>query len=485
MFKQELEEKDALDRDKEREEKEKKYNDQDNENREFSEDNFKQGLTEIIENNENKQKNEYIKNVYNQINNTNSLENLKKTFDEVVSQKNTSSVKLQNFDNNINKIRNSLNNINEMLSLSSRKNMLDKLTSAFINKNKPIFGFADNKLYSLDNMKSNVLYNFYQENSSRQVVSDVIKVFMNNENVPAPSYQMFDAKLKTWLADFISQNYGRVKNEDKKSNKNKEVMWNSENNGNFENQISSIPSLGYDNSFFTQMTLVQNRKRTIEKSRRDELLLLDRKYGMESNREDRFQRLNKASQIKEKDGIYYKDTKLDDNIHSTYEDKMYSLVNVFYNIKYNKMVREEKELIDKYKIRLKDYHDKQKNKEIKTYLSSSLNIKAKLNPIKEWTASRSVLMGNNTLDLQNVLKATSEKAKDMVVEQQYLGKDSFISKPKIEVKSLKNTDLETYDEELKKPSLFSSSIAKRMGAMVLKEAIKKSKENKADKEKTE
>lgn len=316
------------------------------------------------------------------INSARSIEEANKIFKNILTSKNFFQFKAHNFNNNMQKMVAELNDIKYNLSIVQSKNMLTRLTKVFINKNMALLRLTGNSLYHIDYMKSKVLNSFYQNNNPQFISADVIRASIINKDFSFDNYRLLENKLTNWLIDNIYKESNRQYIEDNENLKNRNnLLWSirSENN---------IPYLGQDDSFYTQINILHDRKTVLQRQKRNEFIILNRKYPSAKKGLFGFdmcsRNLNNMFKLSKRLLFSKRDMILPYGNNVTYEDKVYGMFNVFYNKKYIKIDNEEKELIRKYKLKLKNESTKKNKQQIKYYINKNLNIS--LNTIKFWNS---------------------------------------------------------------------------------------------------
>lgn len=321
--------------------------------------------------------------VLDKISKAEDLEDIKKILSENMLLK----YFLKNSSYKLNKIKSNLTNISEMLSESYSKNILNKLLDSFIFKSRLLLKNLDSSLYNKNYVKNNILDNL----NSKAIMSDIIKIYLTKQETSVSNLQFFDNKLKECLMDIVYKNNKIKKNTEKSQEKQKE----DEKVTDIDKNLSDIPYFDFDRdfnySFFSRIRRFENQKRLVEKHRKEELEILDRKYGLCVRREEK----ESLNGLKNKNNLEDKDLKLNFNNCRFYQDKIYRTVNVFYNQKYNKIDQSQKQMIDEYKLRLEDMDNKQRQKDIRKHvkevvreeykidLISNFNIKQENNRISE------------------------------------------------------------------------------------------------------
>ncbi len=303
------------------------------------------------------------------INSASSIEEANKIFKNILTSKNFLIFKVQNFNNSIQKIVNEFNLIRYNLLTEQSKNIVTKIARTFIGKNMAALKIGY-KLPTADYITNKVLNNVYDGNNSQLVAADVLKAeITNNINFSIRNYVQLKNRLKYWLVDniYLESNKQYINNNEHLSRSNIFYNIKSENH---------IPYLGQTDSFYTQINILHDRKTALEKKKKDELIILNRRYPVSRKRFASFfikktkniLRLNKSSLFSKEDMT------LPYGNNITYADKVYKMLNISYNKKYLRLDNEERELIKKYKFRLKnDEVTKKSKQQVKQYIKN-LNI---------------------------------------------------------------------------------------------------------------
>ena len=207
------------------------------------------------------------------INSASSIEEANKIFKNILTSKNFLIFKVQNFNNSIQKIVNEFNLIRYNLLTEQSKNIVTKIARTFIGKNMAALKIGY-KLPTADYITNKVLNNVYDGNNSQLVAADVLKAeITNNINFSIRNYVQLKNRLKYWLVDniYLESNKQYINNNEHLSRSNIFYNIKSENH---------IPYLGQTDSFYTQINILHDRKTALEKKKKDELIILNRRYPL-------------------------------------------------------------------------------------------------------------------------------------------------------------------------------------------------------------
>ncbi len=321
----------------------------------------------------------------NKISNVKSVNELDEVFRQVISNRYMSKFRLQNFNNAIFKIKSSLMKIKHILSLPGRTDILDKLVDVFLTSNRSILGHSESESDQKRYLKNNLLTDYFDLAESKGVVVDILKAHLIDEDVKIGYYQDFNVNFINYLMNHIYENSNREFNDSLEQSK-----ISKSNQFNVFFGAESIPYSGQDDSFHTQLNILHDRKKLVERQRQSELAILNRSYPVVERDEqfcskannlfaEKFRRQKGHGEIFGEQTIELKPrASLGYTEHQTHEDIMYNMVNIFYDNKYIKIDNQERELIKKHEKALRDKTNKKIQRNSKNYLRSNLNIESEL-----------------------------------------------------------------------------------------------------------
>ena len=364
--------------------------------------------------------------IINKLRSAKNISELNVIFKEVLSEGFDKKFKLQNFNNSISQIKSELNEMGNILSLSGRKSVFDTLIDVFLKNNKAFFRFNKSENYNKKNIKKVVKYKLglssFADKKATGVVADVVRTFLSDAKTNALHYQNFNSELmKCLLKDIYGRSNAHFKDKERKQN-----AFRLDNlNFNFDCELAYHGNWSDYSSFNTQLMILHDRKKLVEKERRNELMILNRRYPVGERNRDFYLNsdLNFNTRRRRKDfgnlgGRLKSKFSLDFNERHTYEDRVYNMTNVFYDNKYIKIDDQERKLIGDYEKSLRDKENKKVLIYNNYYLRNNLHLEGKFKFIKEWSGKKESASSFEMFDdnnfVKNILKLTATKAKQFV-----------------------------------------------------------------------
>lgn len=350
--------------------------------------------------------NYYIKYFASETNQAKDINELQDVFKKAISLKNI--LYTNGFENNILKINEGLSYINKISKSSHNVNILDEFVKAFVNEYKAVLKKINSNLYSLNYLKQNVLINFYRDKSPELISKDIIFSVLNNKPQTLKDYQLFNSGLVNWLINCIYQNNNKFVSERDEKSIRKINNLNSE---------SSIPYMGRDIGFYTQLNILHDRKKQVERERYNELLILSKKHNFKIQASNHQKQMNKINKLKKKPVFEKKDITPSYNNRMTYEERLYEKLEIHYNKKYLKIDDQERAYINNHSQMMQKKSKCAISSDEKYYIQQHFNKIYKLNFIKLWaskTISPVIVQNQDSENQKNfrnyILNIISKKA---------------------------------------------------------------------------
>ena len=317
--------------------------------------------------------NYYIKYFVNDINKAKDVDELRDVFKKAISLKNIFNT--NGFENDIWKIDEGLSYIDKILKSPNNVNILDEFVKAFVSEHKAVLKKINNNLYSMNYLKQNVLFDFYKDKTPELISKDVIFSILNNKPQTLKDYQLFNFRLIDWLINCIYQNNNKLVNEQNEKSVKKINNLNGE---------DSIPYMGRDIVFYTQLNILHDRKKQIERERYNELMILSKKHNLKIQVYNHKKQLNKINKFEKKPVFEKKDLTPSYNNRMTYEERLYEKLEIHYNRKYLKIDEQERAYIKSHSKMMQERSKFEINSDEKCYIKKHFNKMYKLNLIKLW-----------------------------------------------------------------------------------------------------
>lgn len=292
---------------------------------------------------------QYMQNKLLQIRSVTTMDDLKHLFQGITSEEGFNNPKSVNFATSISQLTDNLEIIHRNLTGANARSIIEQLLERFINDNSFVFdqtGEIGTKEYA----KKNIIPEYFRnKNSSGMLTAEMMKVILTDSEqkfVPQ-SYRNIQSKLFDWLLN--TQYSIQHKDYDKMEHKtgpDQDISACS------QRVLGNIPYQGYISGVSSELNRLYDRRVTLENEKRDEILLLNRKYPSDKRRNfiSTTSKRKFASKMLNIDKELYfsnDDLNMPYGEKVTHEDKMYALVDIFYNKKMKAINEQERDLIKK------------------------------------------------------------------------------------------------------------------------------------------
>lgn len=355
-----------------------------------------------------------------QINAVDTIEELRKVFESIRSEKEFVSSKFGKFDSSIWGLGISLKDIDRNLKQEYGKEVIEKLIRQFINNNSLVFQKTQH-IGTFEYAKQNVFKEYFDGTyNPADVVADMMRVVSSDKEqkgVPH-NYKIINAKLFDWLLDvqYSIQHKNRSVNNEFKSGVNQDISRGA------QVFVEDVPYQGYISNMTSQLNRLYNQRVVLENEKRNEIILLNRRYPSAQKRNfiSFFTRRKAASKMLDLDKeteFSYEDLNMPWGERVTHEDKMYAMVDIFYNRKMKAINDEERQLIKKKKAEFREDKYRDSLKEIKKDIGVNFNsdIMFPMQMVKRWNdyspdirVHKSLVMGSKEKMLEFLQSSTIE-----------------------------------------------------------------------------